>query len=34
VWMKLGRIPPPVRMSRRVMRWRPSDIAALIEGGR
>jgi predicted DNA-binding transcriptional regulator AlpA len=29
-WTASGRLPAPVRMSRRVMRWHPADIAALI----
>lgn len=29
-WTKIGKLPQPVRLSRRCTRWRESDIAALV----
>jgi len=29
-WMKDGVLPPPIRIGKRYMRWRPEDIEAFI----
>lgn len=32
-WEKKGKLPPPVRLSERVVGWRRSTIEALLENG-
>ena len=33
-WTKLGKIPPPIKLSNHVVRWRASEIQDLIDGKR